>query len=166
MRKYGIEHFFVHLIEETNDPDTRECYWIQYYNSYTNGYNATLGGDGRSYIDYNLIISLWKQGLTCKEISIQTKHDAGQIGKILQANGISAKEIQQQSLQAKKKPVIQLNKITNESIATFNSCQEAARAMIQLGYSNCKPNTGAAHISEVCRNKRKTFAGFAWQYID
>ena len=54
MRKYGIEHFHISLIEETDNPEEREKYWIEYYQSFKYGYNATMGGDGKKYIDYNL----------------------------------------------------------------------------------------------------------------
>lgn len=36
----------------------REIYWINYFNSYKNGYNATLGGDGKIYLDYKKILQL------------------------------------------------------------------------------------------------------------
>ena len=44
--KYGIENFICEEIEEVpNDKlDEREKYWIEYYDSYFNGYNSTLGG--------------------------------------------------------------------------------------------------------------------------
>jgi len=42
-------------------PEEREKYWIQYYGSFKNGYNATLGGDGKKYIDYDLVIATYKQ---------------------------------------------------------------------------------------------------------
>ena len=29
MRKYGVEHFNISLIEETNCPEEREIYWIE-----------------------------------------------------------------------------------------------------------------------------------------
>ena len=29
MKKYGVEHFQIQLIEETNYPEEREAYWIQ-----------------------------------------------------------------------------------------------------------------------------------------
>lgn len=29
MRKYGIEHFHIELLEETDDPNEREVYWIE-----------------------------------------------------------------------------------------------------------------------------------------
>lgn len=49
MRKYGIEHFSIEIVEEPdiNILNDREIYWINYYNSYVNGYNATIGGDGK-----------------------------------------------------------------------------------------------------------------------
>lgn len=43
--KYGIENFEFSIIEETENPNEREKYWIQYYNSFENGYNMTEGGD-------------------------------------------------------------------------------------------------------------------------
>lgn len=52
MRKYGIENFIFELIEEIEEYDTlsgqREKYWVSYFDSYNNGYNETLGGDGGS----------------------------------------------------------------------------------------------------------------------
>ena len=59
MRKYGVEHFHIELIEETDNPEEREIYWIEKKQSFKNGYNATLGGDGRKYLDYDLIISTY-----------------------------------------------------------------------------------------------------------
>ena len=55
MRKYGVEHFHIELLEETDNPEEREKYWIEQKHSYENGYNATKGGDGKSYLDYDLI---------------------------------------------------------------------------------------------------------------
>lgn len=51
MRKYGQEHFFIQKIEETDNSEEREKYWIAFYNTYHKGYNATKGGDGKPYID-------------------------------------------------------------------------------------------------------------------
>lgn len=49
MRKYGIENFILEeleYVEDDNQLDIREQYWINYYNSYYNGYNETKGGSG------------------------------------------------------------------------------------------------------------------------
>lgn len=31
MRKYGVEHFHISLIEETDKPEERERYWIEFF---------------------------------------------------------------------------------------------------------------------------------------
>lgn len=52
IRKYQLENFsfeiieFIELDEYNNQGNTREKYWIQFYNSFNNGYNETKGGDG------------------------------------------------------------------------------------------------------------------------
>lgn len=56
MNKYGEEHFHFEVIEETNDTVEREQYWINKLRTYVgfkdcNGYNATLGGDGKVYLN-------------------------------------------------------------------------------------------------------------------
>lgn len=55
MRKYGIEHFSIKLLEKcsTVKAAERERYWIKKLDTYgRNGYNATCGGDGKQLYDY------------------------------------------------------------------------------------------------------------------
>lgn len=46
-QKYGLENFSFDIIEECqpNQLDIKEQYWIEYYNTYQNGYNVTTGGE-------------------------------------------------------------------------------------------------------------------------
>ena len=50
--KYGADAFDFEVIEEIDLQNydilanEREKYWIEYYDTYNNGYNETLGGDG------------------------------------------------------------------------------------------------------------------------
>ena len=49
IEKYGIENFSIEEIEETNNPEEREKYWISKFNAFidaenSNGYNMTTGG--------------------------------------------------------------------------------------------------------------------------
>ena len=54
MRKYGEENFEIQELENcnNNDLDEREQYWISFLDSYKNGYNMTLGGEGRLKYKY------------------------------------------------------------------------------------------------------------------
>lgn len=61
MRKYGIEHFHISLIEETDNPEEREKYWIEYLETFKSGYNATMGGDGAKYIDYESVVNTYNK---------------------------------------------------------------------------------------------------------
>ena len=164
MQKYGTKHFSIELIEKTEIPEQREQFWIKFYNSYIEGYNATLGGDGKTYIDYNIIVDLWNQGYTCKEIAAITHHDRGWVSVILKQKGISPLDIQERARTKKSKSVLQIDPNTNAIIDRFSSGVQAAIAMIEQGLTNCKRSTASTHISEVCRDKRNTFAGFNWKF--
>lgn len=54
--KYGIENFTFEIIEECSkeELDEKECYYIHYFNSYNNGYNLTVGGQGSSHSGISL----------------------------------------------------------------------------------------------------------------
>jgi hypothetical protein len=88
MRKYGVEYFHIELIEETDHPEEREMYWIEQKCSFKNGYNATLGGDGKRYFDYDLIIASYKEIQSVKETAIKLGVSADSVSNILHANNI------------------------------------------------------------------------------
>lgn len=46
--KYGIDNFTFYVIETCDDEvvNERETYWINKFDTYRNGYNSTLGGEG------------------------------------------------------------------------------------------------------------------------
>ena len=41
MRKYGLSNFTIELLEETDNPEEREIFWIEQKGSFKHGYNAT-----------------------------------------------------------------------------------------------------------------------------
>ena len=167
MNKYGIEHFKAEKIEECeyDIAEEREIYWINYYNSYMNGYNATLGGDGKSFYNHQEIIDLLKQHLEVSEICNKVgccRDIVYQVAKNNNLNVISAQEIV-----AKKfsKRVVQYSKEMSY-IQDFSSIASATRWL----YKNMKipkitSGTGS-HITDVCNGKRKTAYGYIWKYIN
>lgn len=166
MNKYGIEHFSIHLIEECADEEAsaREQYWIGFYKGYTEGYNATLGGDGKSYIDVSELLRLWSSGKSLKEIAEITHHDKGWISILLKENGINSKDIVDRS--KLKKQVQMLDKETDAVLQIFSSTREAARWLIESkGLAKSSEGGYSAHISEVCNGKRKSCSGYKWRYV-
>lgn len=49
----------------------REQYWIKYYNSYKNGYNSTLGGDGGTRFFPLEVIEIYYKSNENKEKTIE-----------------------------------------------------------------------------------------------
>ena len=47
LRKYGFHNFTYEILElvDLNNLNAREEYWIEYFNSFNNGYNGNKGGD-------------------------------------------------------------------------------------------------------------------------
>lgn len=71
MRKYGIENFTIEELEQIDNKelDSREKYWIKYYDSYYNGYNSTLGGqDNKSCYPVEEIKNMILKGVSSQEI--------------------------------------------------------------------------------------------------
>ena len=163
MRKYGIEHFHISILEETDNPEEKEKEWIEKLGSFKNGYNATMGGDGKKYIDYDLVVETYKQ-LSNKEA----------VARILGIHPKTVKYI----LEIKNIPTVDSNNIminqygkivnmydlSHKYIQSFSTLHDAARYMINNNLTNCKLSTIRTHISEVCRGKRKTAAGFIWEF--
>ena len=97
IKKYSKENFSVELIEQCQDVDAsnRERYWIAFYDSYNNGYNATLGGDGNPIYDREIVKQLWEQGLSNQEICHAIGCDKGTVRRILYSLGFSKEELLQ-----------------------------------------------------------------------
>ena len=168
MNKFGIEHFSIEEIEQYKENlEQREQYWIQYYDSFYNGYNATLGGDGKAYIDYNYIIELFIQGLNITEIAQKTNHDSGHISKILKEKGnISQKQIDKQAMKTQEKIVCMLDKNTKEIIKIFQSVAEASQYCIDNKLSTDTIKGISAHISQCCNKIRKSAYEYCWKYLE
>lgn len=166
MNKYGVEHFSIELVEEC-DLDflaEREQYWIAFYDSYTNGYNATLGGDGTPKYDHKAILArlqecpypvlIAQEFGCCKDI----------VYNIAKRNNIEVKNCSSENFAKKKKTIAAFDKKTNLFIKEFESTVKAAEWCYENKYSATISSGVRAHISDCANGKRKSAYGFVWKY--
>ena len=158
MQKYGVEHFHIELIEETNNPEEREIYWIEKLGSFKNGYNATLGGDGKKYLDYDLVIDTYKKIKNQKEVAKYLNVNEKTVHKILQG-----RKIQTIAPKIGNKPVFCLDRDGN-FISHFESCGDGARWVASQRVSKASINTIAKRIADVARGERKTAYNYIWRF--
>lgn len=166
MNKYGIEHFHIQEIEYVPSEinlEEREIYWIAQYDTYHNGYNATLGGDGKRYLDYDQIIKIYKQIQNITQTAQIIGCHKDSVTKILKAAHIPIKT-SQEIQKEKNGKIINMYSLDGQFIQSFESTHAAARYMIENKLTNCKLTTIKQHIHEVCEGKRKTAAKFKWSY--
>ena len=164
MKKYGVENFKIEQVEECSDTilNERECYWIEYYGTFKYGYNATLGGDGKHFIDYDLVVLNYQLYHNCEKVAEVMGICSDSVRNILHARNVNLQSSAQIAKEFRGKPVLMYDK-NNNFIQAFSSRADAARWLIENELTHCKFITIQTHIGEVCNNKRKSAAGFVWK---
>ena len=162
MRKYGIENFELSLIEETDIPEEREKYWIEYFGSFKYGYNATLGGDGKRYIDYDLVVATYKELQNISEVSKRLNISVESIQNILRIKQIEIIP-HTQVIQNKMGKIINQYDLEGNFIKSFPSVKNAAESLNKITSTS---KGASSHISDVCRGKRKTAYGYIWKFAE
>lgn len=156
MRKYGIEHFHIEMVEKIDDEmlPEREQYWINFYDSYLNGYNMTRGGEGNRHYSKSTIYSLWDMGLSISQIADVVKSVKSVIYEcLLDYDGYSQEESFRRRTECQKKKVCQFD-IMGNLLNTFDSEAEACFYI--------SASTGS--VGNCCNNftKFKTVKGYVW----
>ena len=163
--KYGINSFIFSIVEEcpNNELDEKEIYWIDFYNSYSKGYNCTAGGEGgiKTYEeDIDEIIQRYRNGerldLLCKEYH----HDYSSIRPKLIEKGLIINT--QAGPDKLSKQIYAIDPKTNQIIATYKSISAASRAICPDGHN---PRAIANHISKQ-KNTNNICHGFLWRTSD
>ena len=160
--KYGFENFSITLIEECSidNLDEREIFWIKEYNTYNNGYNATLGGDGKILYDYDEIISLTLENIPTKQICeiVGCCHET--VVNALLANGITPFEY---SIKIRSKEIYQYDKQGN-FIQSFQRMSEAIDWLINNQEIKAERKSVNGNIYRVANGERKSAYGYIWKY--
>lgn len=162
MRKYGTENFYVEEIEfvETEElANERECYWINYYRSYVgfedcNGYNATLGGDGKRFHDYHQIANKYKELKSVKKTAEFFKCDGHTVKIACEECGVKIN----------RKPMARpIRRISNDGeVIEYESIAEALKSLnINRPAKDC-----TSGICMAANGHHKTAFGYRWEYIE
>lgn len=89
-KKYGLSKFSISEVEECSNEilDEREIYWINYYNSYNNGYNSTIGGGGAYKYSYLEIANTFIKTNSVAETANIIGCSSETVKKALRANNL------------------------------------------------------------------------------
>ena len=155
MFKYGEGYFEICQLEECDNSllNEREKYWIKYYNTYYNGYNATLGGDGAPKYEKTKIEEMWQSGKTISEIEELTGADRHTVARILKLSGINTADFKRRS---NGRVVLQYS-LDGKLVARYESITLAAEAMGKNNISN---------IKSCCERSHTSAYNYLWKYED
>lgn len=169
MSKYGVENFEIEEVEECSpeEVETREIYWINKLNTFHSGYNATLGGDGKQWLDYSEILREYDNTLlsvaeiaqkcNCCEESVrnivsqyrenidwQMRYTQRHISNNLGITGKAVRCIEEQK--------------------EFPSATRASNWLVENGKIKSQAY-GRNTIPKVCRGKQHKVGGYHWEYV-
>lgn len=161
IRELGEDNFKIEVVEETNNLDEREAYWIEYYDTYNNGYNETRGGHGYKLIDYNKVIEVYKKEQNAQTTANICGCSRQSVLHILKENNIPIKPYYEISKETRSKKVDQFT-LSGKYIQTFPSLKDAARAVSKPNAKSLKGN--ASNISNACKGKHMFAYGYIWKF--
>lgn len=169
MRKYGIENFHIEpleYIEDISNLEEKEKFWIEQKHSFKDGYNATKGGDGKAYLDYDLIISVYQKNKSITETAKIVGASYSGVKNVLKNfNLLESFDINEHNKIVKDKfgKPCAMYDLEKNLLKVFSSRSEAANYIINKGVTKDTLSNVAARIGQVCNGKRKTAYNFIWE---
>ncbi len=160
INKYGEEGFEFKVLEEVSEEAScqREIFWIDKLNTYgSSGYNATKGGDGKTFLNYEKIIDDYKELNSLTKVAILNGCHSDSVGDILRAANIP---IEQYPFKKKIRAVF-----ANETLI-FDSIVEGAAWVLDAGLSKTNQlESIRKSIGRAVNGKRKTYLNAVWEEI-
>lgn len=167
IKKYGIENFSIKQLEEcpVEKATDKEKYWIEKFNTYNNGYNATLGGEGLHHYNYKIIAEKYQELQNQRETAQFFDCDIDTVRKACLEHKVKIKSSVESLREKCSKKIQKIDSKNNQVLFVYNSIADAARALVKQGKASDISISGVrSHISAVCKNKRKTAYGYKWKY--
>lgn len=159
IRKYGENNFEIIVLEECPEEklDEREIYWIDYYNTYNDGYNQTTGGDSLvQRIDRNNIYNLWDEGNSIDEIHKITGHGKHSIINILNEHSSYS------STESRRRGAKIGSKNNCKCVYMYNINGEYMREFVSIAEASNKTGTQRAGITACIHKKQKSSNNYRW----
>lgn len=153
--KYGLDNFNVVIIDhcETQEEayELEQKFIKELGTKYPNGYNMGDGGKGskNKYISGDTRLRMSK-AFKGRKLSEETRQ---KMSKTRKGRRRSEEHIRNNS-EAVKKPILQIDKKTNEIVVKWKSATDIEK---ELGYCN-------SAICHCCKGKQKTAYGYIWRY--
>ena len=167
MRKYGIENFTIEKIEEVNNNSLsdREVFYIESYKTYSYGYNATYGGDGRSKVsqeEKDLYTTKFNELKSVHKVANFFNRDIHTISVVLKDNGVNVNQFREEVLnpQFKTKKIIIV-----ELDLKFDSVASAANYLVENNMTSAKVNSARVSIGRAISGLRKSYLGYTWKEV-
>ena len=164
LRKYGLENWVYCVLEDNvlkENLNLKEIEWIEYYDSFYNGYNLTTGGDTNYIVseEYRRKLSESRKGKSSWNKGISMNEESKKkLSESLKGRVISTETRKRMSESAKGGPKIKpVSKydLNGNFIKTYSSIKEAIME---------NPKSSSSNIGAVCKGHRIQCGGFIWKY--
>lgn len=164
MRKYGIDNFAFEILQDNIETyeqlDKAEIYWIDYYDSFLHGYNATRGGQlYHSYLPCDEIIQDYLKTRSARKTAKKFNLDHSTVDAILNSSNVPRYTFEQS--------VGKRVRVSNDNIyKEFDSIKQCAQWLIDNNY--CKTII-VRHASVSIKNAIKRngkYAGFFISFVE
>lgn len=171
IRKYGKDAFRVEVIEEipNEDLNEREIYWIDYYNSYNNGYNSTPGGDNPPRNDIPVIcIETNTIYNSCKDAERKTGISSVRISECVRHayNRLTVNNLHWMTVEEYNKTGYIPKKSKNEINSKKVICVETGIVYNSILEASKKTSISRQSIRRSCENITKNPTKFHWNYYN
>lgn len=158
MLEYGVENFVIFAIGEYEEGELelKEIEYIHYYDSFYNGYNSTLGGDGRRYLTVS------------NEEILECYQSIGTVKGVAHSLNISVDTVRSvlRSFELDLKAPLQTPVMIVETGEIFSSVANCARYLIDSGISkNGKQSSVSGCIFRVLRGERQKYLNYTFSLI-
>lgn len=105
INKYGYDNFIIIPIKTFKESilEEKEKYYIQLFDTYSNGYNATLGGDSRKYLNLSKkeILNAIENNKSMNQAAKSLNIDPSTLKKFATSFNIKYKKVDRQELYSK-----------------------------------------------------------------